>query len=339
MSVEAVIAATAPGRAGIIGNPSDMYGGSVISCTLPVRARAALSPAPGCEVRVAGERLAVESAEALALDGGVFDIARAALWALELDAPPLRIEQTTTIPMQAGLGGSTALLAATMMALLAWSGREVGPYRLAERVRAAELDVMGVSCGYQDAYMTTFGGLSYLDFCGKANWRGLDREPYGTVERLDPWAEGLPFVVAHTGVQRVSGAVHGPIRERWLAGERAVVEGQRRIAELARLGKLALVERRWEVLGALMDENHAIQSELGGSAPKNDELIALCRGLGAWGAKLAGAGGGGTIIALHPEPQALKEPLVEAGATLILGLEPAAGAHLEDRGAAGMPGA
>ena len=33
------IVCSAPGRAGIIGNPTDMYGGSVISCSVGMRAR------------------------------------------------------------------------------------------------------------------------------------------------------------------------------------------------------------------------------------------------------------------------------------------------------------
>ena len=39
------ILATAPGRCGVIGNPSDMYGGCVISCSTPVRNRCTIEPA------------------------------------------------------------------------------------------------------------------------------------------------------------------------------------------------------------------------------------------------------------------------------------------------------
>ena len=34
-----MIIATAPGRAGIIGNPTDGYGGSMIACSIKNRAR------------------------------------------------------------------------------------------------------------------------------------------------------------------------------------------------------------------------------------------------------------------------------------------------------------
>ena len=35
---------TAPGRCGIIGNPTDMYGGSVISCSTRERAAVLIAP-------------------------------------------------------------------------------------------------------------------------------------------------------------------------------------------------------------------------------------------------------------------------------------------------------
>ena len=36
---------SAPGRAGIIGNPTDMYGGAVISCSVDMRAQVQITPA------------------------------------------------------------------------------------------------------------------------------------------------------------------------------------------------------------------------------------------------------------------------------------------------------
>ncbi len=39
------ILASAPGRCGIIGNPTDMYGGSVLSCSIAPRAYALVEPA------------------------------------------------------------------------------------------------------------------------------------------------------------------------------------------------------------------------------------------------------------------------------------------------------
>lgn len=51
-------------------------------------------------------------------------------------------------------------------------------------------------------------------------------------------------------------------------------------------------------VGELMDINHGLLSSIGVSSEKNEELIHLFRHYGALGAKITGAGGGGSCIAL-----------------------------------------
>ena len=46
---------SAPGRCGIIGNPTDMYGGSVISCIVPYRAHVTVEPCDAWSWRPAGK--------------------------------------------------------------------------------------------------------------------------------------------------------------------------------------------------------------------------------------------------------------------------------------------
>ena len=70
---------TAPGRAGIIGNPTDMYGGSVISCSTLERSAVLIEPADGLSFEVAGLRHRVEKPDDLRLDGGYPDVAKAVI--------------------------------------------------------------------------------------------------------------------------------------------------------------------------------------------------------------------------------------------------------------------
>ena len=177
-------------------------------------------------------------------------------------------------------------------AIFAFLGRDEHLFFRAEMARHIELNYMAL-CGYQDAYMCTFGGLNYMDFRQKQFYRAFGDEPYATVEALHPFVPQIPFVLAHTGIKRSSGTVHVPIRERWLAGDREVTRCYLRIAHLARMGKRALLQQDWTRLGQLMTENHDIQRDLGGSGPENDALIQAALDGGALGAKLAGAGGGG----------------------------------------------
>ncbi|RME84923.1 MAG: hypothetical protein D6775_04185 [Caldilineae bacterium] len=321
----------APGRAGIIGNPTDMYGGSVISCSVPLRARVEITPADGLYLECNGQVRRIATREDLRPRHDVFDLPRAILDYMQL--PPLgcRVHYETAIPMRSGMAGSTALVVALLRALLAWQGRHPNRYSLAERARYIELNYLKVVCGYQDAYMATFGGLNYMDFRGKQFYRDAEAELFATIEPLADHVSELPFVLAFTGVQHASSAVHKPIRERWLEGEPQVVKAYERIGSLAREGKKALLLRDWDRLGELMNENHAIQRDLGGSGEVNERLIAAALEAGALGAKLAGAGDGGTIIALWPWPDRsrLEEALRRAGAQELYYPEIAPGVTLQ----------
>jgi len=325
------VVCSAPGRAGIIGNPTDMYGGAVLSCSVGMRARVIVTLASELVLETGGQECRIASRDDLRPRRDRFDLARAILDYMRL--PPLKchVRYESEIPLRSGLSGSTALVVALLQALLAWQGEYPNRYQLAERARHIELNYLKVVCGYQDAYMCTFGGLNYMDFGGKQFYRQAEAELFATIEPLADYVPQLPFVLGFTGLLHDSSQVHKPIRERWLEGEAAVAEGYRRITEIARMGKKALLTANWPLLGRLMNENHAVQRDLGGSGESNEELIAAALEAGALGAKLAGAGHGGTIIALWPWPDTtpLEGALREAGASEIYGLQMAPGVTIE----------
>ncbi len=289
------IVCSAPGRAGIIGNPTDMYGGSVLSCAVDMRARVTITPASALKLETNGRAVTVKSRQDLRPHGDRFDVARAILDYMHLPLLQCRIRYQSDIPMQSGMSGSTALVVALLQAILAWQGRYPNRYRLAERARYIELNYLKVVCGYQDAYMCTFGGLNYMDFRDKQFYKDAEAELFATIEPLGDYVPELPFVLGFSGVKHSSSAVHRPLRERWLEGDAAVVESYRRIGKIARQGKKAILMADWPTLGRLMNENHAIQRELGGSGEVNDRLIEAALQAGALGAKLAGAGDGGWL--------------------------------------------
>ena len=323
---------SAPGRAGIIGNPTDMYGGSVLSCSMGMRARVTVTAAPDIMLETRGEVCQIRTRDDLRPRGDRFDIARAVLDYLRLPPLACHVSYGSEIPMQSGMAGSTALVVALLQSFLAWQGQQENRYRLAERARYIELNYLKVVCGYQDACMCTFGGLNYMDFRGKQFYRQAEAELFATIEPLAEYVPQLPFVLGFTGVRHASSAVHKPLRDRWLEGESAVVAGYRRVTEIARMGKKALIVGDWPELGRLMNENHAIQRDLGGSGESNEKLISAALGAGALGAKLAGAGDGGTIVALGPRADAapLEGALREAGASAIYRPEVVPGATIEE---------
>ena len=79
-----------------------------------------------------------------------------------------------------------------------------------------------------------------------------------------------------------------------------VVRRLRELAELTDVGTVAMVGKDLAGLGGAMDRAHAVLADLGVSTPRLDELCAVARTHGALGAKLTGAGGGGSVIAIAP---------------------------------------
>ena len=190
--------------------------------------------------------------------------------------------------------------------------------------------MLGIVCGFQDHHMTVFGGLNFMDFAGRSSAETLEANtPFATIEPLAAYVPHLPFVLAHTGVRHHSGSVHTSPRDRWLAGDRAVIDGYTEIASLARTAKRALLSGDCETMASLMTRNHALVRDLGGSGDANEALIAAALDGGALAAKLAGAGGGGTILALTLDPDRTVAALHSAGAEAILHPAPMPGLIVE----------
>ncbi len=335
---------SAPGRCGIVGNPSDMYGGSVISCSTAERATVTVEDNDFLEICVEGASRPCHTPKDLVQDGGMFDAVLAAVEFFNLGDATIRISVTSDIPVSAGLSGSTAVMTALTAALLEWmevndwgASDAIWPgidrhnrYILAETVRHIELYFLKIVCGYQDAYMCTFGSLNFLDFRDKQNYLSLSREPLGTVENLAPNSHGLPLVLLHTGIKRVSGAVHKPIRDRWIENDSLVVKGVLRLGHIARMTKQHILAGDWDRVGESMTENHEIVRSFGSSSDANEQLIQAALDAGAIAAKLAGAGKGGTVIALHPDPKNMESNLQDAGAARFLYPKPCEGMRREN---------
>ena len=136
------IECSAPGRCGIIGNPTDMYGGSVLSCSVGMRANVVVMPATGLILETNGLQLEITSHQDLRPRQDSFDLPRAILDYMRLPDLHCLVRYNSEIPLRSGLAGSTALVVAILQALLAWQGKEISRYHLAERARYIELNYL-----------------------------------------------------------------------------------------------------------------------------------------------------------------------------------------------------
>jgi len=254
----------------------------------------------------------------------------------------VRVATWTEIPRNSGLGGSSVLALLALAGLRAFyklNPRLHNDYVLAELCQRVEAQELGITCGYADRYVPLFGGLAYLDYRGKLHQKPIGQEPFVTYERLDAWAPDLPLVVAFTGVVRESGDVHSVMRGRYLkehadhecgSPKPFMLEVMERVGATAWRGKMALLRRDWVEFGQLMRENHRRVDEMmtycglpAGAGEANNALIQAALAAGALGAKLTGAGCGGSVFALARPGH--EEELVEAlrAAATAAGLEDA----------------
>ena len=91
---------------------------------------------------------------------------------------------------------------------------------------------------------------------------------------------------------------------------------------LSREGADYLRAGAWNELGAAMNICHGLLNAIGVSTPNLERMVMLARQSGAAGAKLTGAGGGGSIVALCPGClDEVRDALQQAGySTLVLAM-------------------
>ena len=292
-----------PARIGLLGNPSDGFGGRVIAATIDdFAATVVAEPADHWELvapeRERSVRSVPELVAALAdheLEEGL-ELLAAAIVRLDREgqAPePHRLLFESDIPRQAGLSGSSAVIVATIRAL----ADALPAVDVARLALEAEVDVLGWAAGPQDRVVQAFGGL--LDMRFDEPW---DAERY---ERLDP--TGLPAcILAWTeDPGEHSGAVHAPVRDRWRAGESEVVEAMRRFASLAADGRKALdAGHASEVWPDLADEAFDLRTRFWSITDTDIDMVDAIGSVGG-GASLAGSGG--AVVGYLPDASLVSE--------------------------------
>jgi mevalonate kinase len=195
----------------------------------------------------------------------------------------LKVDIESDIPLGAGLGSSaavaTAVMAASSCALGCYSAKVVW-----EAAFEAEKAVHGNPSGVDNTVSLYGGFIAYR--------RG------GGFRRVKASLANARLVIVDSGVSRSTGRaveLFGRRFERLGALAKLLFELQERIVEEA-MSCIGVGDVRR--LGELMDVAHGLLNAMGVSHPALEEIVFTLRALGAYGAKLTGAGLGGSAIAL-----------------------------------------
>jgi glucuronokinase len=297
-------------RAGLIGNPSDGYFGKTISVILRnFSAGVTLYPSPRLRILPQRcDRSEFENVDDLIADvrlhgyyGGIrlikASIKRLADYCRSGGSPlppdvNFTIEYDTDIPVRVGLAGSSAIVTATMRALVEFYGIQIPKPQLPALILSVELDELGIGAGLQDRVVQVYGGVVFMDF----DKERMQRDGHGLYEPLDHSQLPPLFVAYHDNLAEGTEVTHNDLRSRFGRGEQAVLDGVARWACLAQAARDLIVAGRGAEIGPLMDENFDLRASLIRISSGNQQLVKTGRALGA---AVNFAGSGGAVIGLY----------------------------------------
>jgi len=290
-------------RAGFLGNPSDGYFGKTISFAMSnFRARVLLYPSGRLEIKPSKADLPVfENLDDLyrttrwrgyyggiriiqALIVRLIDYCRQQ--GIELENRNFTLEYESTIPQRLGLGGSSAIITASLRALCQYYQLDIPLPIQANLVLETETKELNVPAGLQDRVIQAYQGLVYMDFS-----RGLmESRGYGEYERMDPSLLPNVYVACRTSLSEGTEVFHGNLRERWHRRDPEVVEAMILWASYAEQGRECLLQRDYERLNELVNANFDLRSRIYRIDSGNLEMVHTAREAGAT-SNFAGSGG------------------------------------------------
>jgi mevalonate kinase len=230
--------------------------------------------------------------------------------------PRVSISITSDLAEGAGLGSSAATMVAIAGATSALEDWGLDNSGLAMAGEAGERLVHGNPSGI-DATASALGGVILFT-------RG--KEP-----RIVELGAPFTLLIAYSGRRRSTGRLIRRVagmKELYPSLFAGLCESATLVSGLC---AEALQKGDAPTLGRLMTYSHAVLARAGASNKRLDQLVDLCLSSGCLGAKLTGAGGGGSVVAVPPsdprEAKSVAEKLTRKGYDAFFTGLPAAGAR------------
>jgi glucuronokinase len=320
-------------RAGLLGNPSDGYNGKTIS--LIVRnywAEVVLYEWDKVEI--------VQAQEDRARFGSIHDLARDAqlhgyyggirlikatikrfveycqAQNISLHERNFSIRYQTNIPRQVGMAGSSAIIVATLRALMEFYGVEIPLQVQPSFVLSIERNELGIAAGLQDRVIQVYEGLVYMDF-DRSREQIIQGFKCYAYEPLDPALLPPIYLAYHDSLSEPTEVFHNDIRGRYDRGEEKVVNAMLRFADIAAQGRTALLSGDVAALSTLIDANFDTRRSIFNLSHWQVRMVEVARSCGT-SAKFAGSGG--AIIGTYQGEamfETLRQTLAEIGVKTI----------------------
>ncbi len=208
----------------------------------------------------------------------------------------LDINIRSEVPFGSGLGTSAATSAA-LAASITNLFNVFDKHEIFQMTLEAEKTIHGKPSGADPAICVTGGMIIFR----------RSHEPDMLIMPLE--FEDLNFVIIYSGENRLTSNIVNNVKNMRDDNPDLFDMFANKSEEITLDAIQAIKKKDYESLGALMLRNHELLKSLGVSNEKLDKLVELAMNNGALGAKLTGAGGGGSIIALAKDKNRLLDAL------------------------------
>ncbi|MDA4125189.1 MAG: mevalonate kinase [Thaumarchaeota archaeon] len=272
--------AEAPSKAIITGEHFVVHGAWALAAALPKKVRVEVRESSA--FRVVSDRFQGAGARALTPVSALVEA-----MAREFSfSPALKVSIASQIPEGAGLGSSASTMVAVASALARFRSLKLGPGELVRLSMVGEQEIHGRPSGVDPAICALGGVILFRR--GKAPKKVAFK---GTRTLL------VSFSGKRRSTKRQISRVSS-VKESFPSLFDGLTEAASEVSLMA-AGRLAAGDIKG--LGRLLNFNHAVLSTLGVSNESLDRLVDLSLSLGSYGAKLTGAGGGGSVVSVAPE--------------------------------------
>jgi mevalonate kinase len=287
---------SAPGKAILFGEHAVVFGKPALALAINLRIMSGVTKSSGYSVNGHPMKKKHHAYVSASLDEA---------W----NGPPIDIETSSEIPSGSGLGSSAAVTVSCIAAMLAekekfeFESIARKAFEVESRVqgRASPIDTSTSTHGY--------GVLVSPDKLDNFLWRIEKSNTQWNIHHCE--VPKLSFVVGYTGIHAATGPLVAKVKK-FVDSDDKAARMISRIGEIVIEGVDAIKRGAKQKVGALMTENHQILNELGVGHPALDKLVDACNGI-SYGAKLTGAGGGGSMICLTDDVDQVSKAIARAG--------------------------
>ncbi len=312
-----IIEETTYARAGLVGNPSDIFNGITISLLFDqFQTKVRLYETPKISIVPSERDLTcfdsldelVQYRKQFGFYGGIRLIEALIVRfdnfcrenGIALPKRNFTIEYTSNIPFGIGLGGSSAIIKAALSALMRFfelSEKQISKPIQPNIILEAETRELGISAGPQDRVVVVYGGLVFMDFTMEAYER--NKGIHGEYVKLDPSLLPPLFIAYDEKLSKSSGAVHNIMRYRvGVEHDQKVLKVMEQKAALADEAMKILLKGDKGSLGPILSRDFDLRKSVYDISVANLRLVQIARDLGAHAKQ---TGSGGAVIGVYED--------------------------------------